>query len=129
MTAMRLDDLPGNRQAEPGILAEALVGPIGVETLENPLEGMGGNARPIVVDADLETVARRLVRGLAGPRAAQRDPDLAARRGEGARIVDQIVDDLAKPRIMAEDQPALVRGRPRSIVSSSRTLSSRSTCR
>ena len=66
---MRLDDLPRDRQAEAGILAEALTGPVGVEAFENPLEGMGRNARPVVVDDDLEAVARRLVRPAPRPRA------------------------------------------------------------
>ena len=74
--AMRLDDLARDRQAEAGILAEALIGPIGIKTLENALEGIGGNARPVIVDDDLEAVASGPVRGapLAGRKATRTLP-------------------------------------------------------
>ena len=36
---MGLDDLLGDRQPEPGVLAEALIRPVGVEALENLVEG------------------------------------------------------------------------------------------
>ena len=54
---MRLDDLTGYREAQAGILAESLTGTIRIEALENALEGVGGNAGPIVIDDDLESVA------------------------------------------------------------------------
>ena len=56
--AVRLDDLARDRQAEPGVLSEALVRAVGVEALEDALERMGGDARPVVVDDDLDAVAR-----------------------------------------------------------------------
>ena len=43
--AMRLDDLLGDRQAEAGILAEALMRPVGVKALENLLDARRA-ARP-----------------------------------------------------------------------------------
>ena len=49
--AMRLDDLPADRQAEAGILAERLAGrPVGVEALEDAVDVVGADARAIVVD-------------------------------------------------------------------------------
>ena len=57
--AMRLDDLPGDRQAEAGILAEALVRPVGVEALEDLLEARRADAGPVVLDDDLDLVAQR----------------------------------------------------------------------
>ena len=54
---MGLDDLLGDREAEAGILAEALVRPIGVEALEDLLERIGLDARPLVVDDDLDLAA------------------------------------------------------------------------
>src|SRR3712207_2081615 len=48
--AMGLDDLARDRQAEARILAEALVRPVGVEALEHPVEGMGLDARPVILD-------------------------------------------------------------------------------
>ena len=53
---MRLDDLPRDRQAEAGVLAEALPRPIGVEALEDAFEGAGGDARPVVVDGKVVEV-------------------------------------------------------------------------
>src|SRR5437868_968887 len=38
-TGMRLDDLPGDRESEPGILAKTLVRPVGIETLEDLVQG------------------------------------------------------------------------------------------
>lgn len=53
---MGVHDLPGDGQAETRVLAKALVGTVGVETLEDPLEGMGGNARAIIIDDDLDAL-------------------------------------------------------------------------
>ena len=56
--AMRLDDLPADRQAEAGILAEGLAGrTVGVEALEDALDALGPDARPIVVDSDDDALA------------------------------------------------------------------------
>jgi len=54
---MGFDDLSRDRQAEPGVLAKALLGPVGVETLEHPLEGALRNAGAVVVDDDFKAVA------------------------------------------------------------------------
>ena len=51
---MGLDDLLGDRQAKAGILAKALVRPVGVEALENPLQRILANARPVVIDDDFD---------------------------------------------------------------------------
>ena len=40
----------------PGVLAKALLRPVGVETLENAFEGAVGNSGAVVVDDDLEAV-------------------------------------------------------------------------
>ena len=89
--AMGLDDLLGDRQAEPGILPEALMRPVGVEALEDLLERVRADAGAVVVDHDLDLVLE----------PAAGDAHGAAGRRERARIVDQIVDHLAEPRIVA----------------------------
>ena len=92
---VRLDDLLGDRQAEAGVLAEGLLlGAVGVEALEDPLELVGADARAVVLDHDLERI------GLA-PHDDAHDAVLAA---EGAGIVDQVVEDLAEPAVVAEDE-------------------------
>ena len=53
---MRLDDLFGAGQAEPRILAEALMRAIGIEALEHLLEGVGSDAWAVIVDQDLDVV-------------------------------------------------------------------------
>ena len=47
---MGLDDLLGDGEAKPGILAECLMRPVGIETLENSLDSFGRNAWSVVVD-------------------------------------------------------------------------------
>ena len=84
---MRLDDLPRDRQAEAGILAEPLVWPVGVEALEDALEGMRRDAGTVVVDDGLDLVAD----------APQRDAHLAALRRERPGILDQVGDHLPEP--------------------------------
>src|SRR5438105_13110250 len=48
--AMRLDELFRDRQSQSGILPKALMRPAGVETLENALQRVRANARPVVID-------------------------------------------------------------------------------
>src|SRR5262249_53059821 len=84
-TAMRLDDLQRDRQAQAGVLAEALVRAVGVEALEYLLHGVRVDARPVVVDRDLDLVAQ----------IPAGNPHGAAKRRERARIVDQVVHHLA----------------------------------
>src|SRR3954452_4590384 len=52
--AMGVDDLLGDREPETGILAEALMRPVGVEALEDTLQGVLANARTVIVDRDLD---------------------------------------------------------------------------
>src|SRR5450432_1939629 len=52
--AMGFDDLLGDRESKTGILAEALVRPVGIEALENPLQRVGADARSVVIDHDLD---------------------------------------------------------------------------
>src|SRR5208282_4132023 len=103
--AMRLDDLPRDRQAESGILAETLIWTVGIETFENPFESMVGDARPVVVHQDFESDARRapVLRFAAG--AAERNAHAAGGLGKGAGVVDEVVEHLAESRIVAEHQP------------------------
>src|ERR1700722_4450860 len=68
LAAMGLDNLLGDRQAQPRILAKALMRPVGVEALKNPGERILANAWPIVVDDDFDVRAH----------APARDPHLAA---------------------------------------------------
>jgi hypothetical protein len=46
------DDLLGDRQAKTRVLAEILVGPVGLEPLEDFLDCIGSDARPVVIDCD-----------------------------------------------------------------------------
>src|ERR1022692_877701 len=94
--AMGFDDLLGNGEAEPGILAEILLRPVGVETIEYLVQGVGPDARAVVFDDDGNLVAG----------AAADDADHAVLRRERAGIVDEIVDDLAQPRVVALHQVA-----------------------
>src|SRR5215471_4986342 len=71
--AMRVDDLLGDRQAEPRVLAKALVRPIGVEPLEHALQRVGTDSRSVVVDHDLDLRAH----------TAAEDAHLAAGLREG----------------------------------------------
>ena len=52
-----LDDLLGDRQTQAGVLAEAVVRAVGVEALENLIEGVRVDARTVVVDDDLDLAA------------------------------------------------------------------------
>src|SRR3954453_17513653 len=52
--AMRLDDLFRYRQSQSGILPKPLMRPVGVEALENPLQRILANARPVVIDDDFD---------------------------------------------------------------------------
>src|SRR6476659_1723814 len=91
--AVGLDDLLGNRKAETRVLAETVLRPVGVEPLENIVEGLGPDARTVVVHHDLDRIAE-LAAGHAHGRIGLR---------ERARVVDQVVDHLAEPRIVARD--------------------------
>ena len=54
------DDLLGDRQAETGILPEALLGPVGVEALENLTQGIRLDAGAVVLDFQHRQVAFRV---------------------------------------------------------------------
>ena len=60
--AMRLDDLARDREAKAGVLPEALMRPVGVEALEDALHRLRLDARPVIVDRDLDRVAQPLAR-------------------------------------------------------------------
>src|SRR5665647_3427491 len=47
--AMRLDDLFRDRQTQSGILPKALMRPVGVEALEDSLQRILANSRPVVI--------------------------------------------------------------------------------
>src|SRR5690242_12962196 len=93
--AMRLHDLPADRQAEARVLAEGLVGrAIGIEALENPIDALGADAGSVVLYRD-DGMAR-------GPR--QGDDDAAIVLGhEGARVLDQVAEDLSEPEVVTLD--------------------------
>src|SRR6476619_6610687 len=88
--AVRFDDLARDGKTEPGVLPKALVGPVGVEALEDALHRLGRDAGAIVIDRDLDRTAQP-PRGDANP---------AVRRRERARVLDQVIDDLPKPRVV-----------------------------
>src|SRR5512144_3305713 len=88
--AMGDHDLPRNVEAEPGILAEALLRPVGIEALENPFQIFRWNARAFVLDRDLNLV----------PHALRLDRHAAAWRREGDGVVEQVDDQLAQAAVM-----------------------------
>src|SRR6185437_10427869 len=56
--AQRLDDLPADRQAEAGMLAETLaLRALRIEPVENMLEPILGDAGAVILDADLHHAA------------------------------------------------------------------------
>src|SRR5690606_20069685 len=88
--AMRFNDLPGDCQTKARMFTET-VRPVGVEPVKDALEILRLEARPFIFHANDD--AARLT--------GCDDMNRAARRGEGKRIVDQVTDDLTKPRIKA----------------------------
>src|SRR3954453_3305257 len=89
-SAMRLDDLLGDRQAEPGVLAKALMRPISVEALEDSLQRVLANARTVVIDHDFNL----------GSHAPADDAHFAARLGKRLRVDQKIGDHLSEAGIM-----------------------------
>ena len=79
-TAMRFDDLLGDREAEARVLAKALMRPVGVETLEHALQRIGPDAGAVIIDNDLDVVAQ----------AAAKDAHLAAGLRERLRVGRQV---------------------------------------
>ncbi len=71
-TAMGLDDLLGDRQAQAGILAKALMRAVGVKAFEDPFERIQSDAGAVIIDHDLDLAFQ----------ATADDPHLAARRRE-----------------------------------------------
>ena len=88
---MGVDDLLGDREAEAGVLAKALMRTVGVEALEDALQRVVANARTVIVDHDLDL----------GAHAAAGDAHLAAGLGERLRVGEQVGDHLSEPRIVA----------------------------
>src|SRR5882672_2581750 len=87
---MRLHDLLGDRQAKTRVLTEILLRPVSIEPLEDFLDRVRPDAGAVVIDCDQYFAAR----------TPTGDPHRAARRGERAPVVNQIVDNLAEPGIM-----------------------------
>ncbi len=61
--------------------------PVGVEALEDPLQRVVANTRPVVIDHDLDFRSQ----------SAADDPHLAAGFGKRLRIGEQIGDHLSEP--------------------------------
>ena len=53
--AMGFDDLLGDGEAEPGILAEILLRPVGIEAFEYLLQGVGPDTRPLLAASAAST--------------------------------------------------------------------------
>ena len=90
---MGIDDLPRDRKPEPRMVAEMLgIGPVGIEALEDAAD-IAADARPLVGHRD-------------GDRSASvvtRDAHRAALGRERHGIVDEVVEDLRQPAVMADD--------------------------
>src|SRR5689334_8889222 len=87
---MGFNDLTRNREAKARVLAEFVLGTVGIEALEYPLEGVGRDAGAVVLDRDVYLRAC----------APQAHAHLAVRGRERTRVIDQIVHDLSEPVIM-----------------------------
>src|SRR5208283_19637 len=98
---MDLDDLARDGKPQAGVLPEALARAIGIKSFENPFEGIGGNAGAVIVDDDLETVSHvalgRIILG-----RTQQHANASAWGRKRSCIVDEVIENLAKPRIMPE---------------------------
>ena len=91
---MGLDDLLRDRKPKAGVLPEALLRSIGVEAVEDLVDGVRPDARTGVVDQDLDRVPHALAGHLHD----------RARGREGAGVVDQVGDHLRQPGVVAEHQ-------------------------
>src|SRR5205807_7430212 len=85
------------------VLPESLARAVGIKPFEYSFESIGGNAGTVIVDYNLETVARvalgRVVLGWTQPNA-----NASVSGGKRSRIVDEIIENLAKARIVPENQ-------------------------
>ena len=95
--------------------------PVGVEALENPLEGVRRDARAVVVDRDDDPVVRRIAYPAACRARGEANAHLAARLGKGAGVVDEIGDDLGEPQIVAEHEKVRSRRASRAASTDSRS--------
>src|SRR5690606_12798093 len=101
LAVMPLDDGPGDCQAKPRVPAEILgFRPHRMETVENRLAQLAGNARSLVVDPDPDIVA-----DMDGG-----DFDQPARWPEADGIVDDVVDGARQPARFAHDNRAFTAG-------------------
>src|SRR6202453_5120597 len=91
--AVRVHDLLRDRKPKAGVLTEALLGTIGVKAFKHFLKRIGLHTRAVIVDVNFNMALQ--------PPAG--DAHRASRRREGARILDQIVDDLTKAGVMSWD--------------------------
>ena len=78
-TRVSLDDLARDRQAEAGILAEPLFGPVGVEALENPIECIGLDAWSGILHQDLDFVLAPSQRMRTGSSGGEKERALSIR--------------------------------------------------
>ena len=91
--AMRVDDLLGDGEAEPGMGAELFAGrTLAVEALEDRLELVLGDAGAFILDHHHHGIAL-------APRA---DMDGGARRAERERVDDEVAEHLDEPPFDSE---------------------------
>ena len=67
---MSFDNLARNRQSQTRILTEPLAWPVRVKSLENALERMWRDARPVIVDSDDNVIEELLAFRLSPSRRA-----------------------------------------------------------
>ena len=77
--AMGFDDLFRDRQPQPGILSETLVRPVGVKALEDSLQRILANSRPIVIDDDVDLRSQAPADDRTLPPAVENDWALTSR--------------------------------------------------
>src|SRR5258708_19310809 len=102
--AMRLDDLLGHGETEPGMGAHLLAPrPLAVEALEDRFELVLGDARARILDRDHHGIA-------VTPRA---DVDGRPRRAARERVDDEVAEHLDEPSFDAERRAIALRGADR----------------
>ncbi len=102
-SAMGLDDLARDGKPKARVLPEALIRAVGIKSFEYPFESIGRNAGAVVVDNNLETVARvalgRVVYG-----CTQQHANASVSGRKRSRIVDEIIENLTEARIVPENR-------------------------
>src|ERR1700731_2224766 len=101
--AVALDDLARDGKPKARVLPETLARAVGIKPFEYAFESIGRNAGAVIVENNLETVARvALGRVVLGWTQQHANASVSGRKR--SRIVDEIIENLAKARIVPKNQ-------------------------